>query len=144
MKPRVPNSGTRYGEWNSKGTGWGGPAKGKGTGPPAGGGKPTNPKLAEAVHRKRRLEEAQAVINELASKPPEQWGATLLGELMRLAITAERDNDRINAITALMNRLMGMPKQQLDMAMADPDKLTDAQLAAIIEAGKPIIDGKVN
>ena len=92
------------------GDGWGGPAKGEGVNPKA------SPEAgAEALAQYRSLTEEQrerlAQIRALREIEKEERLALMEDNILHIALTAEAENVRLSASTALANRLGGMPIQ---------------------------------
>src|SRR6202000_10689 len=121
-------SGTRRGNGQEHGPGWGGPAKGAGAGPAEPftadtptrerlpGGKGDLVKLSERADRKERdAENAQILKDHLA----------------QLAVGAEAEITRVRATEAWLNRHEGMPvARNINLNVDDVRALSDADLAA--------------
>jgi hypothetical protein len=107
----------------AKGAGWGGPAKGASTSRI----KPGDPdgitSMRHDPDNKRRQAERVEAVRE---------------HLFGLALNAERQETQLAASVAYLNRIEGTPLQRAVVAnVADPSKLTDADLAAIAAGSGP-------
>lgn len=103
----------------SAGDGWGGPARGE-------------------SQTKGRVAEFHAMSNDpdVKAKAAERI-ETLKDHLYGLATSAERQETQLAATVAYLNRVEGMPVQrQVVATVADPDSMTDAELAAIAAGGR--------
>jgi len=85
----------RVGNGAGKGVGWGGPAKGQGAAPYAKG-EPLRPKQGTG----RTAEAVDAKADRIAM---------LTANLEHLALSAEREETRVSATIAALNRLEGLP-----------------------------------
>lgn len=109
-----------------KGDGWGGPAKGAG-GPPI---KPGDPDGIQAMSNDP---EVKAKAADRAEE--------LKDHLYKLALKAERQETQLAATVAYLNRAEGMPiARTVTATVADPNSLTDAELAAIAAGGRTAAD----
>lgn len=110
-----------------KGDGWGGPAKGASTAP---------------RFRKGVTSEAQAMRHDPEVKATAaERVETLKDHLYKLATTAQREETQLAATVAYINRVEGTPiARTVTSTVADPSKMTDAELAAIIGA-QPLENG---
>ena len=127
--PRKATSGTRHGNGQEQGAGWGGPARGAGTGGaaaaftadsktrhrrPGGAGDPV--KMEERRHQKQiDAENAQLLKNHL----------------LTLATKAEAEIVQVRATEAWLNRHEGMPvARNINLNTDDVRDLTDAAIIA--------------
>ena len=103
------------------GAGWGGPAKGASTSRI----KPGDP------------DGIQAMSNDADVKARAQQRIEALKDhLFSLATGAQREETQLAAAVAYLNREQGMPiARTVTATVADPNSLTDADLAAIIARG---------
>lgn len=114
------------------GPGWGGIAKGAGWGGPARGASDSRIKPGDPDGIQRMSHDPE--IRRRQAERAEQVREHLFG----LALGAERQETQLAASVAYLNRIEGTPLQRAVVAnVADPSKLTDADLAAIAAGSGP-------
>jgi hypothetical protein len=126
----------------STGQGHGGPAKGKGHGGPARGVHPVGWGGPARGGPNRPAIKAGDGIQAMSNDPEirarnKQRVEDLKDHLYGLAKGAEREETQLAATIAFINREEGLPvARQIVANVADPNSLTDADLAAIALSGR--------
>ena len=127
---RPPTAGTRHGNGDHYGPGWGGPAKGPGSekepkldGPGPGRGHYSKEGEGRLERQARHAEEMRQLYYDFASAPDKP------------------DVIRITAATHLLNRVEGLPVQKIVTAESDPISIMpDDQLDAAIDRQRKIVE----
>jgi hypothetical protein len=97
-----------------KGDGWGGPARGAGQGGPA------RRFTARSATRHAGAGDPAKVAARAARSAAEQARVErLIAQIGDLALNAEREETRVSATVAALNRLEGMPRQRNETANFD-------------------------